>query len=200
MANTVAWGRVSWHNIRMRSSSAYLLFTFCLTFAQWSSGLEIAVVDMTKVFETHPLTDAITKELTNDREASREEFKEKSNALKEILQKHQELIRAGKKTEAAEVLKKANEAEKEIATLRTTGLRDLEENFRKAKHRIMESIVAAVTAFNEDGKYSMIFDKSSASSNGLPQVVHSPGATDVTDEVIAFIKEQSKKKSAEKKP
>lgn len=200
MANTVASGRVSWQNIRMRSGSAYLLFAFCLTFAQWSSGLEIAVVDMTKVFETHPLTDAITKELTNDREASREEFKEKSNALKEILQKHQELIRAGKKTEAAEALKEANEAEKEIATLRTTGLRDLEENFRKAKHRIMESIVTAVAAFNEDGKYSMIFDKSSASSNGLPQVVHSPGATDVTDEVIAFIKEQSKKKPAEKKP
>jgi Skp family chaperone for outer membrane proteins len=200
MANTVASGRVSWQNISMRSGSVYFLFALSLTLPQWSTGLEIAVVDMTKVFESHPLTDAITKELTNDREASREEFKEKSNALKEILQKHQELIRAGKKTEAAEELKKANEAEKEIATLRTTGLRDLEENFRKAKHRIMENIVTSVAAFNKDGTYALIFDKSSASSNGLPQVVHAPGAPDVTDEVIAFIKEQSKKKSAGKKP
>ena len=164
-----------------------------------TQALDIAVVDMTKVFETHPLTDAVTKELTNDREASRDEFKEKSNALKEILQRHQELIRAGKKTEAAEELKKANKAEKAIATLRTTGLRDLEESFRKAKLRIMKDIVTSIEAFNSESKYALIFDKSSSSSNGLPQVVHAPGATDITDEVIAFIKKQEASKGKEKK-
>ena len=100
----------------------------------------IAVVDLAKVFEAHPDTKTATTNLTKEREKLRDVFKEKSNALKETLQKHQELIRAGKKTEAAELLKKANEQEKEIATLRTVQQRDLEESFRQTKHKILDAI------------------------------------------------------------
>ncbi len=95
-------------------------------------------------------------------------------------------------------LKAANEAEKSIATLRTTELRDLEERFRKAKSQIMSDIQAAIEEFNKDGRYAMIFDRSSASSNGLPQVLHAPGAVDITAEVIAFVKDQAKAKAADK--
>lgn len=153
----------------------------------------IAVVDMTAVFAAHPLTESATKELTAAREASRDEFKEKSNTLKEILQRHQELIRAGKKTEAAEELKKANEAEKAIATLRTTGLRDMEENFRRIKVSILEDIQTAIREWNAEGTYAVILDSSSASSNGIPQVIHAPGATDVTEEIKALVKERKPK-------
>lgn len=156
----------------------------------------IAVINLTEVFAAHPRTAAATTQLTADREASRKDFKEKSNALKEILQKHQELIRAGKKEAAAEELKKANEAEKAIATLRTTGLRDLEEKFRVAKNEILADIQKGVAEWNESGNYAVILDSSSSSSTGLPQVVHAPGAKDVTAEVIAFLK----KRESEKKP
>lgn len=167
-----------------------------------AASLRVAVVDMTRVFESHPATEGATTRLTRAREAQREDFKKRSNALKEVLQRHQELIRAGKKSEAAEELKKANEIEKSIATLRTTGLRDLEERFRKAKRIILESIRRSVERFNGDGRYALVFDSSSASSNGLPQVVHAPGAEDITDEVIAFIareheEEREKAKSGE---
>ena len=164
------------------------------------TGPSLAVVDMTKVFAEHPSTAAATADLTKAREASRESFKEKSNALKEILQQHQELIRAGKKEEAGETLKSANEIEKAIATLRTTEQRDLEEKFREAKTKIMEEIRSAVEKFNADGRYAMVFDGSSSSSNGLPQVIHAPGAVDVTAEVIALIKEIAKEKAAPAKP
>ncbi len=167
--------------------------------AQDSNALSIAVVDLVKVFESHPKTAAASSKLTDEREASRADFKEKSNTLKEILQKHQELIRAGKKEEAAEKLKDANEAEKAVATLRTTGLRDLEERFRKTKVEIMGDIRKAVRQFNADGKYSLVFDQSSTSSNGLPQVVHAPGATEITEEIIAFIKKSSQEKGEKKK-
>tara|TARA_R110000850_G_scaffold51455_16_gene124978 strand:+ start:427 stop:1002 length:576 start_codon:yes stop_codon:yes gene_type:complete len=153
----------------------------------------IAVLDMTEVFANHPATELASKELTEAREVSRKTFKEKSNLLKQVLQKHQELIRAGKKEEAAEELKKANEAERAIATLRTTELRDLEEKFRKSKNQIMKDIQKSVAAFNKDGRYALIFDHSSSSSNGLPQVVHAPGAEDITTAVIAFIKKESEK-------
>lgn len=153
-------------------------------------SISIAVVDMKAVFAKHPATDMASRELTEAREKSRAEFKEKSNLLKEILQRHQELIRADNRDEAAEQLKKANEAERSIAALKTTNERDLEEKFRKAKVEIMREITAAVSEFNSDGRYALVFDSSSSSSNGLPQVVHSPGAVDITDEVIDFIGEK----------
>src|SRR5690606_18125208 len=131
-AKTFARGRKKWHETPMVK---YLSLAFLLLAAglRAESGLSFAVVDMTKVFAEHPATAVKMAELTKTREASRESFKEKSNALKEILQRHQELIRSGKKEEAAEALKAANEIEKAIATLRTIELRDLEEKFREAK-------------------------------------------------------------------
>jgi len=151
----------------------------------------IAVVDLEKVFAEHPHTATATEELTKAREASRDAFKEKSDLLKEILQRHQELIRAGNRDEAAKELEAANEAEKVIATLQTTGTRDLEERFRAAKSGILKEIQASIETFNQDGRFALIFDRSSTSSNGLPQVLHAPGAVDITADVITFIKEQA---------
>jgi Skp family chaperone for outer membrane proteins len=167
----------------------FFLAVFCPLYAEPSPS--IAVVDVTKVFSVHPGTAAATADLTRAREVSRESFKEKSNRLKEILQRHQELIRAGKREDAAEELKAANTVEKEIATLQTTELRDLEEQFRKAKEEIIQSILASIRKFNEDSRYGLILDLSSSSSNGLPQVIDAPGAKDITDEVIAFVKKEA---------
>lgn len=144
----------------------------------------IAVVDLIKVFEAHPDTKATTAQLTKDRESARDIFKEKSNSLKEVLQKHQELIRAGNRESAADKLKEANELEKAIATLRTTQQKDLEEKFRQTKTKILTAISKAVRDHNADGTYAVILDSSSKSSNGLPQVIHSPGAKDITAEII----------------
>jgi len=198
-SKTFATVRKKWHEIPMVKFLTLALL-LSVTALRGESGLSLAVVDMTKVFAEHPSTAVATAELTKAREASRESFKEKSNALKEILQQHQELIRAGKKEEAGEALKSANEIEKAIATLRTTEQRDLEEKFREAKTKIMEEIRGAVEKFNADGRYAMVFDRSSASSNGLPQVVHAPGAVDITAEVIALVKEIAKEKAEPAKP
>lgn len=146
--------------------------------------LRIAVVDMVEVFEAHPEAAEASARLTEAREKQREEFKELSNDLKKILQDHQELIRAGKRDEAEEALKEANEAEKRIATLGTKGRRDLEEKFRRAKAAIMDGIRAAVEKVNAKGEFTLVLDISSSSSNGLPQVLHAPGAEDITERVI----------------
>ncbi len=182
-----------------RPLSPFIGFVFSLCFANAADPIvatpvappiNVAVIDMKRVFARHPATEAASAELTEAREAARKEFKEQSNLLKEILQRHQELIRAGNRDEAAEQLKKANEAERSIAALQTTDQRDLEEQFRKAKREIMTEITEAVAKFNEDGRFAMVFDSSSTSSNGLPQVVHAPGAMDITEDVIKFIEDK----------
>ena len=101
-----------------------------------------------------------------------------------MLQKHQELIRAGNRKSAADKLKEANELEKAIATLRATQQRNLEEKFRQTKTKILTAISKADRDHNADGTYAVILDSPSKSSNGLPQVIHSPGAKDITAEII----------------
>lgn len=164
--------------------------------AQEAGGIpRFATVDLAKAFAAHPDTAAATLELTTDREAARKKFKESSNALKKVLQEHQEKIRAGERTRAAELLKKANELEKQIAALRTTQQRDLEEKFRKAKHQILDAIRAAVRDHNTDGRYAVILDRSATSSFGLPAVIDARGAEDITEVIIEKLKQTAEGKS-----
>ena len=175
--------------LRLFLFSAFLVPGLLFSSEQGSStATGIATVDLAKVFEAHPETATATRQLTKDREAARKKFKESSNALKKVLQEHQEKIRAGKRTEAAERLKKANELEKQIATLRTTQQRDLEEKFRKAKHGILDAIRTAVREYNKDGKFAVVLDRSATSSFGLPAVIDASGAEDITGEIIEKLK------------
>jgi Skp family chaperone for outer membrane proteins len=156
-----------------------------------SPSLRLAVIDLAKAFESHPETATAAAQLTKDRAAAREVFKEKSEALKKVLQAHSELIRAGKKTEAAEKLKEANELEKAIATLRTTQQRDLEEKFKREKNRIIDAIRVAVREYNAEKKYTVVLDKSAESAFGVPAVIDASGSDDITEAIISRLKTES---------
>ena len=148
----------------------------------------LAVVDLTAVFEAHPRTAAATAELTKARDAARKKFRAESADLKNTLQRHQELLRAGNKTEATTELEKANALERSIAELGTTNQRNIEEQIRRAKTEIMADIARVVREFNAERGYAVVLDKSAASANGLPQVLDAPGADDITADIIARVK------------
>jgi Skp family chaperone for outer membrane proteins len=147
-----------------------------------------AVVDLTTVFEAHPRTAIATAELTKARDEARKRFRAESAELKNTLQRHQELLRDGQREQAAAELEKANALERSIAELGTTNQRNIEEQFRRAKAEIMDDILRVVREFNAEMSYALVLDKSSASSNGLPQVLDAPGATDVTADIMARVK------------
>ena len=157
-------------------------------FAQENAATRVAVVDLTAAFEAHPRTAKATAELTAARKAARQNFRDKSEELKNTLQKHQELLREGRKSEAAAELEKANALERSIAELGTTNQRNLEEQFRTAKKEILDDIARVVREFNAGKGYALVLDKSAASDNGLPQVLDAPGADDITAEIISRLK------------
>jgi len=148
----------------------------------------LAVVDLTAVFEAHPRTATATAELAKTRDAARKKFRAESAELKNTLQRHQELLRAGQREQATAELEKANALERSIAELGTTNQRNIEEQFRRAKSEIMDAILGVVREFNAEKGYALVIDKSSASSNGLPQVLDAPGADDITAEILARVK------------
>lgn len=169
---------------------AFLFLSLAAAFGQApASGLRLAVVDLTAVFKAHPRTATATAELARTRDAARRKFRAESAELKNTLQRHQELLRAGDRAGATAELEKANAVERSIAELGTTDQRNIEEQFRRAKGEIMDDILGVVRAFNAEKRYTLVLDKSSASSNGLPQVLDAPGADDVTAEIIARVKQ-----------
>jgi len=165
-----------------------LVFTIAGVFAQDAGPIRLATVDMTAVFEAHPRTAAATAELTAARDAARKKFRAESAALKDTLQRHQELLRDGRRADAAAELEKANSLERSIADLSTTQQRQLEESFQRVKSEILSDIVRVVREFNAEKGYAMVFDKSAASANGIPQVIDAPGTEDVTAEIVSRVK------------
>ena len=167
-----------------------LVVVLVLTFAavQAETPMRLAVVDLTAIFEAHPRTATATAELTYARNAARKKFRAESAALKDTLQRHQELLREGRKEDAAAELEQANSLERSIAELGTTNQRNLEEQFRRAKQEIMDDLARVIREFNAERGYLLVLDKSSVSSNGLPQVLDAPGADDITAEIKARVR------------
>jgi Skp family chaperone for outer membrane proteins len=147
-----------------------------------------AVVDLAKVFAAHPEAVKAQETLNKERSEMREEFKQKSEALKKALQQHQEEIRAGKKEAAVETLKEVNTLEKQIAALRSTQQRALEERFADEKARVLKLIQKTIAEHNSDGRYALVLDASAASANGLPTVIDASGSDDITEAIVALVK------------
>lgn len=150
-----------------------------------------AVVNLEKVFSEHPEAVKAQQALNRERAEMRDEFKKKSEALKKALQQHQEEIRAGKKEAAVATLKEVNSLEKEIAALRSTQQRALEERFAGEKSRILKLIRLVIAEHNAAGRYALVLDSSAASANGLPTVLDARGSDDITEAIIERVKNPS---------
>jgi len=177
---------------------ALVLFFGLAPAAIAGGSLRIAVIHMTEVFSAHPETAKAEAALKAKQAAARKDFNAKANQLKAVLQEHQEITRklidAGTdppeplKKQAATLLDQAADLEREIAALQTTGERDLEQEFVRERQRILVGIAKVIETFNSEGTYAVILDRSASAANGIPQVVHAPGAEDITEQVIKLLK------------
>ncbi|NNC90432.1 MAG: OmpH family outer membrane protein [Akkermansiaceae bacterium] len=153
-----------------------------------AEDLRIAVVDMTRLFNTHPHTAAAEKRVDEARAKARTEFLEKSKALKFALQAHQDLLLAGKSTEAGKKLETARALQRELAADKTTRENDLQKQFLDEKRTILKNVREAVQAYNNEEGYALVLDRSAAAGSGIPMVVDVEGLDDITDAVIARFK------------
>ncbi len=161
-------------------------------------AFRIAVLDMKQVFHAHPDTSGAEERVKKSREEARDTFRKKTDALKAVLQQHQEKLldldgssgaSAEKmRSEASALLQRARVLEREIAEFKIAQETELQRAFLEEKDRILASITEAVQAFNSDGKYHMILDKSAAAANGMPMVLDVHGLDDISGEIIGRLK------------
>lgn len=152
-----------------------------------SVGLRIAVIDMEDAFRAHPRREEAETEIEAQRSEARKKFLESSAALKDLLERHQALMLADSREEAANVLAQAAEEEKKVAELKSTNERDLAEAMRTARRSIHADVQAAVKRVNAlpQHDYHIVLDRSAASEAGIPHVVDTRDIADLTEAVKA---------------
>ncbi len=159
-----------------------------------NAGFAVATVDLERLFKAHPDTVEAEKALDAKKKELREDYQEKANALKRVLQEHQaatrRLAQAGKNPDddlvsaAEDLLKEASELEKEVATLQTKQKADLEREFLEVKRGIIADLRDVIAVYNASGRFDVVLDASAKSANGLPQLLHAPAAEDITEEIL----------------
>ena len=160
-----------------------------------AQDFKVAVVDFKKVILAHPKSKELEANLkkegenaTNVLSAKKKELDDlKANAATLREQKGPD----GKLTEEAfksllDLQKQADEIQRNMIAVQSRTQLGLNEQRVKGLTEVANEVGDLVKKAN-GGKYALVFDSSGTTRDGTPQLLDFPGATDLTDAVIALL-------------
>ena len=161
-----------------------------------AAELRIATVNLDKVFNSHPKTQAAEAELKKAEAAMQEELDKmeaEGKALQEEVLKLREQAKSPILTDEAR-LQKSNEAEEKLTQLQEfqlrlrrtqeTKLKQLREQLTQTRQGIVDELMGVVNDFAKAEGYDLILDRSGLTMNMIPLTVYSNPGLDVTDKLI----------------
>ena len=160
------------------------------------ASAQTVVVDMNRVFQEYIRTQEADRQMQasiqNYRQGQQElqeRFRVRQEAFNEMRQRtaDRELDNAERQAlaeEAAEMLNELRALEQELRQEDANRQRQIEEQGRRMRNRIVEEIQEKITELATARNWTLVLDSSATSTNGLPVVLHAMPAADVTGEVI----------------
>ncbi|MEM7011226.1 MAG: OmpH family outer membrane protein [Verrucomicrobiota bacterium] len=160
----------------------------------------IAVVDLKAAIKAHPASEALEASLKTAAGNANSVLNAKREELAAIAQEGRELqenpvnrgldgkLLPNVVTQLNELQKRGAEVNRSVVDIN----RETRANIEKAKTDGLAEIAAGVSEIVKvvnNGRYAIVVDRSSVSRDGLPSVLDYSGADDITEEVIAKIKE-----------
>ena len=157
---------------------------------------KFAFVDLDKAFNEFyktKLADAQLKtqaeEFKTERKKLVDDFKKLQEGFDKLREEAQntalnEEVRAGKKAEAEEKLVEIREQESKIRRFDESRQKQLDEQSRRMRNRLVEEIQEVVRAYARKDNVLAVIDSSANSLNGIPFVVYSDPKRDITAAVI----------------
>ncbi len=156
---------------------------------------KVAVVDFKKAINAHPKAKELAAILKNDGDNAANVIAAKNKQLEDLrstaakLQEQKEPD--GRLTDDAfkmlvDLQKQADDIKRSMIDTQTRTQMGLNEQRVKGLTEVANEIGALVAKAN-GGKYALVFDSSGISRDGTPQLLDFPGATDITEDVIALI-------------
>ena len=161
-----------------------------------AAELRIATVNLDKVFNAHPKTQAAEAELKKAEaamQADLDKMEAEGKTLQEEVLKLREQAKNPILTDEAR-LQKSNEAEEKLTQLQEfqlrlrrtqeTKLKQLREQLAQTRQGIVNELMGVVTDFAQAEGYDLILDRSGLTMNMIPITVYSKSELDVTDKLI----------------
>ena len=166
-----------------------------------AAELRIATVNLDKVFNAHPKTQAAEAELKKAEaamQADLDKMEAEGKTLQEEVLKLREQAKNPILTDEAR-LQKSNEAEEKLTQLQEfqlrlrrtqeTKLKQMREQVAKTRQGIVDELMVTVTNFAKAEGYDLVLDRSGMTMNMIPFVSYSSPDLDVTDKLIEKMKD-----------
>ena len=171
--------------------------------AAQAAGLSLAFVDMDRVFSEYyrtKLADAQLKEQADKFTEERDRLVQKLKDLREEFNRARTAAqdtslsaeaRKAKQDEAEKLLVQIREDESNLREFEQTRQKQLTDQGRRMRNRIVDQIREAVEEYARTQGFSAVLDYSGDSMNGVPVVLYVDRSVDITDEVIEILNKGS---------
>lgn len=178
-----------------------LLATLALgaTLASAQPAPKVIVVDMAKVYDTHFKTEEANAKFNEAGQRAQEQLDELNKQIQAVAKEYEELVEQTKNTvlnqgardkAAADAQRKMQEFQQrqaEAQNFRANTQRSLQTRAKNHRDLIMDEIMKVVNDLAKTKGATLVFDKTGPSAYGVPVLLYSDAAYDITDEVVKIV-------------
>ncbi len=180
-------------------------------FAQ-AGEIKIGTIDMKRVFQEYYKTKDAEKKVNEDKSKAKKELDERSAKYKDLVTQFtnaqtilkdklvNEALKEETQKKAQEIASEAKALEREIEEYKRRRETQLQEQVMRMRKGLLEDIRQRVEEKAKRDNYDLMFDKSGASSSGVPFLLHSKDAKDISNDVLAELNKNAPPESATPAP
>jgi outer membrane protein len=174
------------------------------TWAEGPSG-RIVMVDLNRLFNEYYKTPIELKKLRDIRESSSNEesamiadYRKLSDELVKLRDESEKPeyaaeVKEQKRKALADKLTQIQKSQQDIEEFRRTRAKAYDEQRTLRQGNILKEMTDAIQKIARDAGYMMVLDKSGVTANGVPSVLFSQNAMDVTDDVLKVLNKNAPK-------
>ncbi len=183
-------------NKMIRTLISLAAFGAAFTALQAQPAVKLIVVDMAKVYDNHYKTEEANAKFRDAETKATEQVEELNKQGQTLVEEYKELMEQSKNTVlTAEARSKAeNDAQKklediqrkqgEVQNFRNNTQRSLQQRIKTHRDLLLEEITKIVNDLAKRQGATLVVDKSGPTLFGIPSVLYSDPAYDITDAVV----------------
>jgi outer membrane protein len=166
-------------------------------------ALKIVTVDMSKILDNHPKTKEQLAKLRDDEQKAQTEMQQMVKEGNQLVEQYKEALDQSKNTlltadarskaeaDSQKMLTEIQRRQSDLQSFRAQTQQSLQQRLNNFRSLLLDQISKTVTAIAKKRGATLVVDTSGPSLLGIPSVVYSDPAYDITDEVMAEINREN---------
>jgi outer membrane protein len=186
-------------NKMIRSLLTLATFGLATTGLLAQPAVKLVVVDMAKVYDSHYKTEEANAKFRDAEQKAQEQVEELNKQGQSLVEEYKGLIEQSKNTvltaearskaegDAQKKLEDIQRKQGEVQNFRTNTQRSLQQRIKNHRDLLLEEISKVVTDIAKRKGATLVMDKSGPTLFGIPGIIYSDAAYDITDEVLTDV-------------